>query len=269
MNSDFLRDIHESLEGRKKFTDTNNHDWVVTGADIARVLGMPEDVTPFTPEEKEEWEAKRKKQKRNRKRREKKKRKKRKKQTMFGTCGWWRLRENHPLQLIANDFAKEFGTPRYPLHVTYWYGKEDFIPHEEHYMWGERGKVIGPPDCDGRFYWVMDEEDIRTDVNWMENPDCWFHSIEMDVYVHDKCEEWDTPCYDNPAYYEFHMSLAYKVDDKIDDDFIDADGLYVKWFKDRLENANITLEVDDFTGELWDCSSKNVEEWNKLPLLKL
>ena len=225
---------------------------------------MPEDITPSTPEEREEWEAKRKKQRRNfEKRREKKKRKK-EKETDYVRYLWLVETSRRPSSPV--DITTLLKNLHLDILFTLPIGTEKKISyHMRSIKYGaSEVKSLDLQTVMVDFIKYVDEEDIRTDVNWMENPDCWFHSIEMDVYVHDKCEEWDTPCYDNPAYFEFHISLAYKVDDKIDDDFIDADGLYVKWFKDRLENANITLEVDDFTGELWDCGSKNVEEWNKL-----
>ena len=77
------------------------------------------------------------------------------------------------------------------------------------------------------------------------------------------------PCRDGPEFYKYHISLAYAVVD-MEEDWDDTYGLitsddnYLQWFREALNNKKIILRNDDFTAELWNCSSKNVEEWNKL-----
>lgn len=226
----------------------------------------------------QEEAAKAKKKKRNRKRKERAKRNKKKKE-MFGTCGWWRLREDHPLQLIANEFAKEHGTPRFPLHVTYSYGNDEYN-HEFNAQYADppwfdpmdmKHIVWQPPDDRWEWYTVKEDGEfiVEFDFSRHEKENCLFHNIQIPVFLYDKCEMGPEPCLDGPEFYKYHISLAYAVVDMEEDwddpyGLITSDDNYLQWFREALNNKKIILRNEDFTAELWNCSSKNVEEWNKL-----
>ena len=235
-----------------------------------------------------------KKKKRNKKRKERAKRNKKKKETfvetpkrpsvsveMFGTCGWWRLREDHPLQLIANSFAKEHSTSIFPLHVTYSYGNDDFN-HAFNNQYADppwfdpmdmKNKVWQSPG--DRWEWYTAKEDgefiVDFDFSVFQKENCLFHSINIPVFLYDKCEMGPEPCCDGPGFYKYHISLAYSVVDTAEEchdntpyGFITSGDSYLQWFREALNNKKIILRNDDFTAELWNCSSKNVEEWIKL-----
>lgn len=202
-----------------------------------------------------------------------------KKKEMFGTCGWWRLREDHPLQLIANEFAKEHGTPRFPLHVTYSYGNDAHAFNNQYAdpPWFDpmnmKHIVCQPPD--DRWLWFTVKEDsefiVDFDFSVFQKENCLFHSINIPVCLYDKCEMEPEPCRDGPEFYKYHISLAYSVVDMAEEchdntpyGFITSGDSYLQWFRETLNNKKIILRNEDFTAELWNCSSKNVEEWNKL-----
>ena len=213
---------------------------------------------------------------------------------IFGTCGWWKLREDHPLQLIANDFAKEHGTPQFPLHVTYSYGNDEFN-HDFNAQYADppwfdpmdmKNEIWDSPD--DRWYWEIPawcvhpskwdtvegcepENIVQFDSSFHADTLCDFHSIDMPILLFDKCEEGPYPDFDGPSYYTYHISLAYTAVDAMKEwdgkgayGFLSEDDIHIEWFNKALEHVEITFENDDFTAELWDCSSKNVEEWHKL-----
>ena len=79
------------------------------------------------------------------------------------------------------------------------------------------------------------------------------------------------PCRDGPEFYTYHISLAYAVVDMEEEwdentpyGLITSDDRYLQWFREALNNKKIILGNEDFTAELWNCSSKNVAEWNTL-----
>ena len=225
-----------------------------------------------------------KKKKRNRKRREKKKRNRKKKQAqkefiwrpsgppegMFGICGWWRLREDHPLQLLANDFAKEFDTPQFPLHITYSYGddatnrmiRNEYINPHPFDPVKLKKKVCKPPDDRWEWFVLPIGPDFEEDIIYDNGNYRCFHSIQLRVELYDLINI-NSPCY------AYHMSLAYTVVDEEERDIHEEYGfkynidIHEGWFYDMLPER-ITLKNEDFIGELWDCSSKNVEDWKRI-----
>ena len=235
-----------------------------------------------------------KKKKRNKKRKERAKRNKKKKETpvetptrptvtveMFGTCGWWKLREDHPLQLIANEFAKEHGTPQFPVHVTYSYGNDEFN-HEFNAQYADppwfdpmdmKHIVWQPPDDRWEWYTAKENGEFIVDFDFSrhEKENCLFHNIQIPVCLYDKCEMGPEPCLDGPEFYKYHMSLAYAVVDMEEKweehtpyGLITSDDDYLQWFREALNKQKIILNNEDFTAELWDCSSKNVGEWHNI-----
>tara|TARA_B100000925_G_scaffold289833_1_gene273636 strand:- start:2701 stop:3441 length:741 start_codon:yes stop_codon:yes gene_type:complete len=204
---------------------------------------------------------------RNKKRREKKKRNREKHRmrsmpNMFGVCGWWRLCEDHPLQHLANDFAKEFNTPKFPVHITYTYGED-----KRNNIWKDqcigqpsfdpiklKGAVCKPPD--DNFSWSIVGMEYDVDIVRLDNKYCYFHSIRLNCELHDLTKIRSCP---------YHISLAYTITENsrgFEEEwaFCTPQDIHEQWIYDKLPEK-ISLKSKDFTGELWDCSSGNIEEW--------
>lgn len=199
------------------------------------------------------------------------------KPNMYGVCGWWRLREDHPLQIIANDFAKEFGTPKFPVHITYSYGdnennkawksKHRISPWCQYTTqpWFDpvnlKGKICNPPSDNWSWFVLPLHPEIDVDIVRDNDNYSNVQSIRL------RCELYPSPL-DIPLSCDYHISLAYTIvdDEKPEEDewgFYTPQGIYDDWISDRVPEQ-ISLKNDDFTAELWDCSSVNIEEWHKL-----
>ena len=143
-----------------------------------------------------------KKKKRNKKRKEGRETRRRKKRR-------WKLRRDQPLQLkcsvlvvggnsrrpslqlIANEFAKEHGTPQFPVHVTYSYGNDEFN-HEFNAQYADppwfdpmdmKHIVWQPPDDMGMVYCRERRIYRRFRFHRHEKENCLFHNIQIPVFI--------------------------------------------------------------------------------------